>query len=69
MLSMKKGQHHQKQQLTGLLAKAGVTALARLASTPLKLHIWRPKREGVCLNETAIDQMDGGGLELAGLWE
>lgn len=58
MLSMKKGQHHQKQQLTGLPAKAGVTALASLASAALKLHIWRPKREGVCFNKTAIDQGD-----------
>lgn len=58
MKSMKKGQHHQKQQLTGLPAEAGVPALASLASTALKLHIWRPKREGVCLNKTVIDQVD-----------
>lgn len=47
MLSMNEGQYHQTQQLTGLPAKAGVTALASLASPGLKLHIWRPKR--VCV--------------------
>jgi hypothetical protein len=46
MLSMNKGQHQQQQQLTGLPAKAGVMALASLASAALKLHIWRPKRKG-----------------------
>lgn len=49
MLSVKKGQHQQRQQLTGFPAKAGVTVFASLASALLKLHIWRPKREGVCL--------------------
>lgn len=69
MLSMKKGQHHQQQQLTGLPAQAGVPAFASLASAVLKPHIWRPKREGVCVNKTAIDRANWGGLGLASVWE
>lgn len=68
-LSVKKGQHQQKQQLTGFPAQAGVTVFASLAAALLKLHIWRPKREGVCLNKTAIEQANRGALALAGLWE
>lgn len=55
---LKEGQDHQKQQLTGLPAEAGVQALARLASAALKLHIWCPKRGGVCWNKTAIESVD-----------
>lgn len=65
--ALKEGQDHQKQQLTGLPAEAGVQALARLASAALKLHIWFPKRGGVCWNKTAIESVDWGGLELANL--
>lgn len=65
MLSMKKGQHQQEQQLTGLPAQAGVAAFASLASPALKLHIWRLQREGVCLIRQLLTKWTEAGVGLS----